>query len=72
MAIDYILHRPITLHPTLRLDFPQARCWLRSLIKSCTPPPCAARPLGQHLPRRVWQRHSAWLTCVQEKNGNAP
>ena len=69
MANDYILHRSIGLHPTLRLDFARVRRRLQSLIERHAPPPCAAaRPLGLHLPERVWQRHSAWLTCLAERD----
>lgn len=68
MANDYILYRSISLHPTLRLDFIQARRWLQALVERCTSPPCVARPRGLHLPERVWRRHSAWLTCVAERD----
>ena len=68
MANGYILNRPINLQPVLQLDLAQARRWLQALIEGCTPPPCTARPLGLHLPERVWRRHSAWLTCVAERD----
>ena len=69
MANGYILHRPISLHPTLRLDLAQARRWLQGLVERSAPPPsCIARPLGLHLSERVWRRHGAWLTCLAERD----
>ena len=68
MANGYILNKPINLQPVVQLDLAQTRCWLQALIERYMPPPCTARPLGLHLPDRVWRRHSAWLTCIAERN----
>jgi len=68
MAIGYILHRSTGFHPTVSLDFSRVRGWLRTLAERHSPQPCSARPLGLHLPERVWRRHSAWLTCLAERD----
>jgi hypothetical protein len=67
MANGYILNRSLTLHHTWQLDLTQARHWLQSLVERHSPQPCSARPLGLHLPERVWRRHSALLMCLQER-----
>ena len=67
MANGYILHRSLSLQPDWQLDLAQARRWLQLLVNRLTPPSCTTRPLGMHMPERVWRRHSAWLTCIAER-----
>ncbi|MES9813984.1 MAG: hypothetical protein ABW161_14305 [Candidatus Thiodiazotropha sp.] len=72
MSKDFVMQKTEGQSRLVRPKSSWARRWFQGMVGQSVRPPSPGKPLGVHLPERVWQRQFALLMSLHDRYDEAP